>query len=207
MRNMTYYEVVLPTPTQGGSMSNMDNEDTPDSTSTPDWVESTDLRSLLARDSDLEVVATIRRDSMEPAGTYVSDPDEFPLRATVEQYKGRVTVQLSGMVTLVKPRDMGYRMPEHPVRAQLSFFRLSPDRRNKLVYGEDGKPTGEETNTPDAASLRWLEAREAYKAVTGEEAKQDIQVVDFLTEHPIYFVMFQGSRGLGVSKIYAKKGA
>src|SRR5690242_3474332 len=103
-------------------MSNMEHDEadstsTPDST--PDWVESTDLRSLLARDSDLEVVATIRRDSMEPAGTYVSDPDEFPLRATVEQYKGRVTVQLSGMVTLVKPRDKGYRMPEHPVRAQL----------------------------------------------------------------------------------------
>ena len=72
-------------------MSNMEHDEadstsTPDST--PDWVESTDLRSLLARDSDLEVVATIRRDSMEPAGTYVSDPDEFPLRATVEQFLG-----------------------------------------------------------------------------------------------------------------------
>lgn len=181
---------------------NEDNEK--DDTQEPGWVHE-DARNLLARDSDLEVVATIRRDSMEPAGTYVSDPEEFPLRASVEQFKGRITVQLSGLVTLVKPRDKSARMPEHAVRAQLNFFRLSPDRRNKLVYGEDGKPTGEETNTPDAASLRWLEAREAYKTVHGEEAKQDIQVVDFLTEYPVYFSMFQGQRGLGVSKIYAKK--
>ena len=41
--------------------------------------------------------------------------------------------------------------------------------------------------------------------VTGEEAKQDIQVVDFLTQYPIHFVLFQGRNGLGVSKIYAKK--
>jgi hypothetical protein len=181
------------------------SQETPETDeSSPAWVHE-DARNLLARDSDLEVVATIRRDSMDPAGTYVSDPDEYPLRASVEQFKGRISVTLSGIVTLVKPRDKNAKLPEHAVRTQLNFFRLSPDRRNKLVYGPDNKPTGEETNTPDAASLRWLEAREAYKAVTGEEAKQDIQVVDFLTEHPVYFVMFQGSRGLGVSKIYAKK--
>src|SRR5689334_23762212 len=54
--------------------------------SSPAWVHE-DARNLLARDSDLEVVATIRRDSMDPAGTYVSDPDEYPLRASVEQFK------------------------------------------------------------------------------------------------------------------------
>src|SRR5689334_22421392 len=109
--------------------------------SSPSWIHE-DARNLVARDSDLEVVASIRKDSMDPAGTYVSDPEEYPLRAQVEQFKGRITVQLSGLVTLVKPRDKGFTMPEHAVRSQLNFFRLSPDRRNKLVYGPDNKPTG-----------------------------------------------------------------
>ena len=175
----------------------------------PGWI-SEDARSLLARDSDLQVVATIRKDAMDPAGTYRSDPEAYPLTAAVETFKGRISVQLSGLVTLVKlatPRkgEPKFEMPDHEVRTRLNFFRLSPDRRNKLVYGEDGKPTGDETNTPDAASLRWVEAREAYKQVTGEEAKQDIQVVEFLTGSPLYFVMFQGRNGLGVSKLYAKK--
>lgn len=184
---------------------NMD-QDTPDETAdetSPSWVHE-DARGLLARDSDLEVVETIRRDSMDPAGTYVSDPEEFPLRYSVEEFKGRRNVTLFGLVTLVKP-GKGAKMPEHTVRAQLRF-KLSPDRRNKLVY-VDNQPTGEETNTPDAASVRWIEAREAYRTVHGEEAKQDIQVVEFLTEHPVYFSMFQGRQGLGVSKVYAKKGA
>lgn len=188
-------------------MSNeFDNEqaDAADETS-PSWVHE-DARNLLARDSDLEVAATIRRDSMDPAGTYVSDPEEFPLRYTVEEFKGRRNVTLFGLVTLVKPRDKNAKLPEHAVRAQLRF-RLSPDRRNKLVYDENNTPTGEETQTPDASSVRWLEAREAYRTVVGEEAKQDIQVVEFLVEHPVYFSMFQGNRGLGVSKVYAKKGA
>ena len=177
--------------------------------SEPGWV-SEDAKNLLARDSDLAVVASIRKDAMDPAGIYRSDPEELPLTATVEQFKGRVTVQLSGLVTLVKlarPRagETAREMPDHQVRTRLNFFRLSPDRRNKLVYGEDNKPTGEETTMPDAASLRWLEAREAYALIHGEEAKQDIQVVDFLTQATVYFVMFQGRQGLGVSKIYAKK--
>ena len=185
------------------------NERQDNSVSDPGWI-SESARNLLERDSDLQVVATIRKDAMDPAGTYRSDPEQFPLTASVEEYKGRISVQLNGLVTLVKlatPRkgEPKVEMPDHEVRTRLNFFRLSPDRRNKLVYGEDNKPTGEETNMPDAATLRWVEARDAYKQVTGEEAKQDIQIVDFLTGHPLYFVMFQGRNGLGVSKIYAKK--
>ena len=176
----------------------------------PNWV-SSDAKNLLDRMSDLEVVAMIRKDAMDPAGTYLSDPDELPLTTTVETFKGRISVQVNGLVTLVKPRDKGMKLPEHAVRTRLNFFRLSPDRRNKLVYGEDNKPllnddgTPQETSAPDAQSLRWLEAREAYKTLYGEEAKKDLDVVTFLTERPIYFVMFQGRNGLGVSKIYAKK--
>ena len=178
-------------------------------TTEPGWVSDT-AKSLLERDSDLEVVATMRRDAMDPAGTYVSQPDEYPLTFSVEDFKGRRVVTLTGLVKLEKlatPRkgEPRQEMPDHDVRTRLNFFKLSPDRRNKLVYGEDNKPTGEELPTPDAQSLRWLEARDAYKTVTGEEAKQDIQVVEFLTQHPIRFVMFQGSKGLGVSKVFARK--
>ena len=172
--------------------------------SEPGWV-SEDAKSLLERDSDLEVVATLRRDAMDPAGTYVSQPDEYPLTFRVEDFKGRRVVTLNGLVKLEKLKDRGTALPDHEVRTRLNFFKLSPDRRNKLVYGEDNKPTGEELPTPDAQSLRWLEARDAYKTVTGEEAKQDIQVVEFLTQHPIRFVMFQGTKGLGVSKVFARK--
>ena len=186
-----------------------DHQDKEVGVTEPDWV-TKDVRELLARDSDLEVVASIRKDAMDPAGTYVSDPDELPLTTTVENFKGRITVQLNGLVTLTKlarPRagEPKVNMPDHAMRTRLNFFRLSPDRRNKLVYGEDNKPTGEETTQPDAQSLRWYEAREAYKTLYGEEAKQDIQIVEFLPERPMYFVMFQGRNGLGVSKIYAKK--
>ena len=175
----------------------------------PGWV-TQDARSLLERDSDLEIVASIRKDAMDPAGTYRSYPDEFPLTFSVEDFKGRRVVTLSGLVTLeklAKPRagEPKVEMPDHDIRTRLSFFKLSPDRRNKLIYGEDNKPTGEELPTPDAQSLRWLEARDAYKAVIGEEAKQDIQVVEFLRQYPIRFVMFQGRQGLGVSKIFARK--
>lgn len=170
----------------------------------PGWV-SEDLRSLLERDSDLEVVSSIRRDSMDPAGTYISDPEDLPLTSSIEKFKERVVVSLQGLVTLVKPRDKSFSMPNHAVRTRLSFFKLSPDRRNKLVYGPDNKPTGEETQEPDAQSKRWLEAREAYAAYHGEEAKQDIQIVDFLTSVPVSFVMFQGTKGLGVSRIFVKR--
>jgi hypothetical protein len=170
----------------------------------PGWV-ADDARKLLERDSDLEVVATLRKDAMDPAGTYISNPDEYPLTFSVEEFKGRRVIQLNGLLTLEKLKDKAQEMPDHEVRTRLNFFRLSPDRRNRLVYGEDNKPTGEELPTPDAQSLRWLEARDAYKTVRGEEAKQDIQVVEFLTQHPIRFVMFQGRQGLGVSKIFARK--
>ncbi len=170
----------------------------------PEWV-TKDARTLLERDSDIGAAEQAKKDAMEPAGQYISDPDGFPLTSTVENFKGRVTVQLSGLVTLVKPKDKGYEMPERPVRTRLNFFRLSPDRRNKLVYGDDNKPTGEETNIPDASTLRWLEARDAYKTLYGEEAKQDIQIVDFLTERPITFILFQGRQGLGVSKLFVRK--
>jgi len=172
--------------------------------SDPAWI-SEDVRNLLDRNSDLEVVASIRRDSSDPAGQYVSDPDELPLTARVEEYKGRISVSLSGLVTLVKLKDKNASLPDHQVRTRLNFFRLSPDRRNKLVYGEDNKPTGEETNTPDAATMRWLEARDAYRTAYGEEAKKDLDVMTFLTERPIHFVLFQGNKGLGVSKIFYKK--
>lgn len=186
-----------------------EREDRVDQTA-PGWI-AEDARNLLDRNSDLEVVATIRKDSMDPAGTYVSDPDELPLSASVEDYKGRLTVQLSGLVTLVKPRDKSVTLPDHAVRTRLSFFRLSPDRRDKLVYGEDNKPvtnedgTPQTTGTPDAQTMRWFEAREAYKTVYGEEAKKDSDILTFLTEYPVHLVMFQGTKGLGVSKIYAKK--
>jgi hypothetical protein len=129
----------------------------------------------------------------------------MPLTARVEEFKGRISVTLSGLVTLVKPKDKSVTLPDHAVRTRLNFFRLSPDRRNKLVYDADGKPTGEETNMPDAATMRWLEARDAYRTAYGEEAKKDLDIVNFLTERPIHFVMFQGTKGLGVSKIYYKK--
>ena len=177
----------------------------------PEWVETKDLASLLDRNSDLEVVDSVRRDSMDPAGTYVSDPDAMPLTPMIENYKGRISVHLSGLVTLVKPRDKSFKMPDNPVRTRLTFFKLSPDRRNKLVYGEDNKPlmnedgTPQDTGAPDAQTLRWVEARDAFRQVYGEEAKKDSDIVTFLTEYPIHFVLFQGNRGLGVSKVFAKK--
>jgi hypothetical protein len=180
-------------------------EDRQDNTvSDPAWI-SENARNLLDRNSDLEIVATIRRDSSDPAGQYVSDPDEMPLTSRVEEFKGRISVTLSGLVTLVKPKDKALTLPDHAVRTRLNFFRLSPDRRNKLVYDEDGKPTGEETNTPDAATMRWVEAREAYRTAYGEEAKKDLDIVTFLTERPIHFVLFQGNKGLGVSKVFFRK--
>lgn len=179
---------------------------------TPDWVDPEgNLAALLDRNSDMEVVETIRKDSMDPAGTYVSTPDEYPLTSSVENYKGRLVVTLSGLVTLVKPRDKSFKMPDHPVRTRLTFFKLSPDRRNKLIYGENNKPllnedgTPQDTGAPDAQTLRWVEARDAFRQVYGEEAKKDSDILTFLTEYPIQLVMFQGSKGLGVSKVFAKK--
>src|SRR3990167_1084002 len=103
-----------------------DHQDKEVGVTEPDWV-TKDVRELLARDSDLEVVAAIRKDAMDPAGTYVSDPDELPLTTTVENFKGRITVQLNGLVTLTKlarPRagEPKVEMPEHAVRTRLNFF-------------------------------------------------------------------------------------
>lgn len=167
----------------------------------PDWV--TGGMEALARDSDLEIVSKTRRDAMDPAGTYVSDPENYPLTSGVQKddRDGRLVVTLSGLLTLLKP-DKGFSMPEDGVKTRLNYFKLSPDRRNRVDY-----ETKEELSParPDSLSLRWLEARDAYFTVYGEEAKQDLDVVKCLVSVPIHFRLFQGNRGLGVGKIWAKK--
>lgn len=177
-------------------------------TNEPEWMGNDDLEALLDKDVDLEVVEAIKKDSSAPAGTYKSEPDEYKLSYSVGKFQDRTEITFSGMVTLVsvdKKNEPNFTMPDYPVRTRLSFFKISPDRRNKPVFGEDNKPTGEFTDKPDAQSLRWQEAVEAFKQVTGENPKKLSDVASFLTETPIYFKLFKGNKGLAVTRIYAKR--
>lgn len=165
-----------------------------EATEAPDWVVDQDIDSVLGGEVNVEDTAATLKAGLPPAGTYQSDPEQYPLSAFVDKDKaGRRVITLQGIAV--------FKGGESKARIRV---KLSPDTREGKVY-VDGQDTGESTGKPDSKSLRWAEAVRAYQQTFKENPKREANVVEYLKTSPIKFRMFQGSEDLACANISAGK--
>lgn len=144
-----------------------------------------DLESLF-RDEvvNSEAVDKAIRESGAPAGTYTTNPDEYPLNVFVEEREekdadGAVTgkrrqITLTGLVfATIAGRDEKARVR----------IRISPDVRQAKVY-EGDQWTGEYLNKPDSQTKLYAQAVKVYQATVKETPKTVVALVEWLKENP-----------------------
>lgn len=139
-----------------------------------------DLESLFQDEViNAEQVNQIIRDSGAPAGTYQSDPDEYPLNAYPKE---REEKDLDGNV-IGKRRSIDivglFTMKDTTTRIR---FTISPDYRQKKVYVND-EWTGEYLEKPDSQSKLYAMAVKAYETTVKEMPKGVMQLVEWLTSN------------------------
>ena len=120
------------------------------------------------------------RDSGAPAGTYQSDPDEYPLNAYPKE---RELKDVEGAV-IGKRRSIDivglFSMKDTKTRIR---FTISPDYGKRKVY-EGDQWTGEYLDKPDSQSKLYAQSVKAYEATVKEMPKSIPALVEFLTSTP-----------------------
>ncbi len=118
------------------------------------------------------------RDSGAPAGTYTSNPEEYPLNAYVKE---RELKDVEGAV-IGKRRSIDivglFQMKDTKTRIR---FTISPDYGKRKVY-EGDQWTGEYLDKPDSQSKLFAQAVKVYEAARKELPKGVPQLVEFLRE-------------------------
>ena len=141
-----------------------------------------DLESMFQDEViNAEQVNQTIKDSGAPAGTYQSDPDEYPLRAfPMEREEKDLEGQVTGKRRSINITGL-FRMKETTTRIR---FTISPDYRQKKVY-EGDQWTGEHLEKPDSQSKLYAQAVKVYEATRKELPKSIPALVEFLIESPI----------------------
>lgn len=131
------------------------------------------------------------RDSGAPAGTYQSDPEEYPLNAYPKE---RELKDVEGAV-IGKRRSIDivglFSMKDTRTRIR---FTISPDYGKRKVY-EGDQWTGEYLDKPDSQSKLYAQAVKAYEATVKEMPKTVPALVEFLTSTPFRVRTMQGRDG------------
>ncbi len=155
-----------------------------------------DMESLFQDEViNAEQVNQTIRDSGAPAGTYQSDPDEYPLNAYPKE---RELKDVEGAV-IGKRRSIDIvglftgRFDGADVRTRIRFT-ISPDYGKRKVY-EGDQWIGEYLDKPDSQSKLYAQAVKAYEATVKELPKGVIQLIEWLRENPFRVRTMQGSNG------------
>ena len=131
------------------------------------------------------------KDSGAPAGTYQSDPDEYPLNAYPKE---RELKDVEGQV-IGKRRSIDivglFSMKDTKTRIR---FTISPDYAKKKIY-VNNEWTGEYLDKPDHQSKLYAQAVKTYEATVKEMPKSIPALVEFLTGTPIRVRTMQGDDG------------
>jgi len=136
-----------------------------------------------------EATNQARKDSIPPAGTYVTVGG---LGISVKAFEANEKGPARRVVTAFGP-VLGVGSKNDGVETNIRI-RLSPDRRDK------------ESGEPDFLHKMWLQADSAYKqAHNGEEAKDEDQILDYLESYPVSLSCFQGEDSLVATRINAVK--
>ena len=124
------------------------------------------------------------RDSGAPAGTYQSNPEEYPLQAypkvrELKDVEGQVigsrkSIDIVGLF-------MG-RFDGKEERARVRFT-ISSQPAKKKVYVNDAW-TGEYLDKPDSQSKLYAQAVKAYESSAKEMPKNVLALVEWLRENP-----------------------
>ena len=154
--------------------------------------ETPDLESLFQDEvTNAEQVNQTIKDSGAPAGTYQSNPNEYPINAYPQQrdeknVEGAVigqrkSINLVGLFTM---KDVTTRIR----------FTISPEYRQKKVYDGDSW-TGEYAEKPDSQSKLYAQAIKAYEASVHEMPKGVIALVEWMKVNPFRVRTMQGRDG------------
>ena len=125
------------------------------------------------------------RDSGAPAGTYTSNPDEFPLQVYPE-YRDEKDVegQVTGKRKGVTFRGLFSGTFAGKVERARIRFSISPDYRQKKVYVDD-QWTGEYLEKPDNQSKLYAQAVKVHEAKVRELPKTFLALVEWMQQNPI----------------------
>jgi len=138
--------------------------------------------------------------NMAPAGTYVTDPEEFPPTISPAKYKedrqkdGTVTGKRL-FVTVTARASATIRGAES---TQVLRFDLSPEQRHKKIWDNtENKWTGEfDEAKDDNMSKLWFNAVGAYQDFHGKGTTfTQGDVLEFLKAVPVALRTMQGDRG------------
>jgi hypothetical protein len=148
---------------------------------TNEQVETPDIESMFQDEViNAEQINQTIRDSGAPAGTYQSDPDEYPLNAYPKE---RELKDVEGAV-IGKRRSIDivglFTMKDTKTRIR---FTISPDYGKRKVY-ENESWTGEYLDKPDSQSKLYAQAVKAYEATVKEMPKSVPALVEFLIATP-----------------------
>ena len=151
-----------------------------------------DMESLFQDEViNAEQVNQTIKDSGAPAGTYQSDPDEYPLNAYPKE---RELKDVEGAV-IGKRRSIDivglFSMKDTKTRIR---FTISPDYAKKKVYVND-EWTGEFLDKPDSQSVLYAQSVKVYESVVKELPKSIPALVEFLVGTPIRVRTMQGRNG------------
>ena len=144
-----------------------------------------DMESLFQNEViNAEQVNQTIRDSGAPAGTYQTNPEEYPLQVypkvrELKDMEGQVTgsrksIDIVGLFT--------GRFDGKEERARVRFT-ISPEYHRRKVY-EGDQWTGEFMDKPDSQSKLYAQAVKAYEAGAKELPKNVLQLVEWMTQNP-----------------------
>lgn len=145
-----------------------------------------DMDTLFNREVNEAEVNEVNRRSATPAGTYITNPDEYPINVfanTFNETDGgtRTVLTFAGLAqATIKGEDVTLRFR----------FRISPDARKKLDF-----ETKEPTEKDDLPTRLYAQAVTAYRAQQKEAPKNVGQLVEWLKSSPIRVRTFVTQEG------------
>lgn len=170
-------------------------------------VESVD--SLFDKEADLAGAKAIKKRNMAPAGTYITNPDDYPVtvipvKVAEKDKAGDETGSTRATATIIARATATIKGEE---AIALLRFSISPDRRPKKIY--DGRDwTGEVNEQKDDLSSRlWADVTDMYAETHSTDAPpKQSDIVDYLRTFPVALRTMQGDDGLIVLGISARRG-
>lgn len=162
-----------------------------------------DIDELFDRDVNHEAVDAIYRRTLDPAGTYQTDPDESPVTiAAFRRDEKNPQGEVTGQRLMIRVSGKGTtRTKDGDDHSAYLGFNMSPEPREKKEY-VDQQWTGDYVAQQDDLPTRlWAQAVKLYAKVKGEAPKKESDVIRFVQESPVGLRCMQGDNGLVVLNI------
>lgn len=149
------------------------------------------IDSLFNNEVDTQATEDINRRAATPAGTYTTNPEEYPLNvfANLNEEKDadgavvgkRTVATITGLAfATIKGEDVTLRLR----------VRISPDARKKRDF-----ETKELTEKDDLMTRLWAQAVTTYKASVGEYPKRGTDLLEWVKSNPFKVRTFVTQEG------------